>query len=76
MPELADVPFDPAREPGIADGQVGGLEDRVAVQQLALERLVKQRDQPPPSSGRKVAFRYSFSSTMEWKASGSRWRVY
>jgi len=46
VPELADVPLDAAGEPRVADGQVGGLENRVAVEQLTLQRLIYQGDQP------------------------------
>ena len=43
----ADVPLDPAREPGVAQGQVGRLHDRVDVQQLPVRSPVVERQQPP-----------------------------
>ena len=42
----ADVPLDAAGEPGAVEGEVGGLEDGVAVEQFAAGGLVVQRVDP------------------------------
>ena len=56
MPELANIPFNATREPGIADGQIGRLKNRVTVEQLALKRFINQRDQPSADFGQKRGF--------------------
>ncbi len=38
----SDVPFDAAGEPGSVEGEVGGLEHRVDVEELAVGRLVQE----------------------------------
>ena len=43
MSELGDIPFDPAGKPGVADSQVGGLHDRIAVEQLTVRLFFSQR---------------------------------
>ncbi len=47
MPGQADVPLHPAADPGVADGQVAGLKDGIAKEQLAAGRFMPQRPQPP-----------------------------
>ena len=45
MAEVADVPFDTARKPGVAVGKVAGLDNGVGKQKLAAVFLVKKRMQ-------------------------------
>lgn len=47
----ADVPFDAAGVPGAVEGEVGGLEHRVAVKEFAAGRLVQERGDAAPESG-------------------------
>ncbi|CAM5347541.1 2-methoxy-6-polyprenyl-1,4-benzoquinol methylase, mitochondrial [Streptomyces griseus] len=47
----ADVPLDPAGEPGPVEGEGGGLEDRVAVEEFAAGGLVVQGVDPAAESG-------------------------
>lgn len=47
----ADVPLDPAGEPGTVEGEGGGLEDRVAVEQFAAGGFVVQGVDPAAESG-------------------------
>ena len=43
MAGAAEVPLDAAGEPGVAQGKVGRLEHRVAVEQFLAARLVDER---------------------------------
>ncbi len=47
----ADVPFDAAGEPGTVEGEVGGLQHRVAVEEFAAGRLVVQGVHPAAETG-------------------------
>ena len=50
MPDRPDVPLDPAREPRVAEGEVRGLEDRVAEEQLPAGRPMHERPQAAPGA--------------------------
>jgi len=50
VPGRADVPLHAAGEPRVAQCEVGGLEDRVAVEQLASGWLVHERPQASASA--------------------------
>ncbi len=47
----ADVPLDAAGEPGAVEREVRGLQDRVAVEQFALGRLVEEGGHAPAETG-------------------------
>lgn len=48
VPGGAEVPLHAAGHPGVPQGEVGRLQDRVAVQQFAARGTVHQRPEPPP----------------------------